>query len=279
MGPVFEPTIAQPAGQGATLEYTFRNGHRVSFSAREIKIEKLLTDVKNYLKRPGRKTWIGNRRMSVYIGTHRLRDAEPGAVSQRQGGQLGPQPEAAPRPFQSPRDRGHAVAMCRRPISSPPGWPTATPSEIVVWLAGDTAIVKRPLNGQQLYLTADAVTGKPLGKMNLEFFGYRQRWDGKGKYDFDTANFSGFADAYGETTLRRQAALVRLAQIWITIARGDEGRLAYLGFTGVWYPNYYDAEYNQTKVFTITDRPVYRPGQTVKYKFWIRHAKYDEANV
>ena len=43
----------------------------------------------------------------------------------------------------------------------------------------------------------------------------------------------------------------------------------------MWYRNWYDAEYNATKVFTITDRPVYRPDQKVKYKFWIRHAKYD----
>ena len=27
--------------------------------------------------------------------------------------------------------------------------------------------------------------------------------------------------------------------------------------------------------FTITDRPVYRPDQTVKYKFWVGYAKYD----
>ena len=66
---------------------------------------------------------------------------------------------------------------------------------------------------------------------------------------------------------------------WVTIARNSEGRLAYMGFSNVWYPHYYDAEYNQTKVFTITDRPVYRPGQTVKFKFWVRHAKYDEPNA
>ena len=34
-----------------------------------------------------------------------------------------------------------------------------------------------------------------------------------------------------------------------------------------------------TKVYTITDRPVYRPDQTVKYKFWVRHAKYDMART
>ena len=55
-----------------------------------------------------------------------------------------------------------------------------------------------------------------------------------------------------------------------------EGRFAYLGFTNVWYGNCYDAEYNETKVFTITDRPVYRPEQTVQFKFWVRHAKYDQ---
>ncbi len=57
------------------------------------------------------------------------------------------------------------------------------------------------------------------------------------------------------------------------------GRFAYLGFTNVWYPEYYDAEYNEVKSFAITDRPVYRPKQTVKFKFWVRHAKYDQPDI
>src|SRR5262249_53446285 len=60
------------------------------------------------------------------------------------------------------------------------------------------------------------------------------------------------------------------------VARTESGRLAYLGFTGIWYGQYYDQQYNETKVFTITDRPVYRPEQTVKFKFWVGHAKYDQ---
>jgi uncharacterized protein YfaS (alpha-2-macroglobulin family) len=62
----------------------------------------------------------------------------------------------------------------------------------------------------------------------------------------------------------------------VITARTPQGRFAYLGFTGVWSGSYYDAQYEQTKVFAITDRPVYRPGQKVKYKFWVRHAKYDQ---
>ena len=47
------------------------------------------------------------------------------------------------------------------------------------------------------------------------------------------------------------------------------------GLTGIWYAQRYDATYNETKVYTITDRPVYRPDQAVKYKFWVGYAKYD----
>ena len=66
---------------------------------------------------------------------------------------------------------------------------------------------------------------------------------------------------------------------WLITARTPEGRFAYLGFTDVWYGRRYDAEYNATKVYTITDRPVYRPEQKVQYKFWVRHAQYDMADT
>src|SRR5262249_35477942 len=69
---------------------------------------------------------------------------------------------------------------------------------------------------------------------------------------------------------------------WLITAHGPKGgkeRLAYLGFSNVWYGQIYDPEYNQTKVFTITDRPVYRPQQTVQFKLWVRHAKYDQPDV
>src|SRR5436305_15296039 len=47
----------------------------------------------------------------------------------------------------------------------------------------------------------------------------------------------------------------------------------------MWYGQRHDAEYNQSRVLVITDRPVYRPQNTVQRKAWVRHAKYDEADV
>ena len=66
---------------------------------------------------------------------------------------------------------------------------------------------------------------------------------------------------------------------WITTATTKEGRFAYTGFSNIWYQgyqDYYDQQYNQTKAFFMTDRPVYRPGQKVQWKVWVGHNKYDQ---
>jgi hypothetical protein len=55
--------MAQPAGRGATLEYTFRNGNRVHFAAHRIHVERLLEDVKAFIRsNPKRLDW---RRINV----------------------------------------------------------------------------------------------------------------------------------------------------------------------------------------------------------------------
>ncbi len=46
----FEPISTQPAGKGATFEYRFRNGQQVTFEAHAIRVERLLADVKAYLR-------------------------------------------------------------------------------------------------------------------------------------------------------------------------------------------------------------------------------------
>ena len=40
-----------------------------------------------------------------------------------------------------------------------------------------------------------------------------------------------------------------------------------------------DQAYDQVKVYMITDRPVYRPGQPVRFKFWVARSRYDQPNA
>ena len=46
-------------------------------------------------------------------------------------------------------------------------------SRIIVWVS-DTAIVKKTLDGKIYYYVADAVTGVPIAKAEVEFFGWQQ---------------------------------------------------------------------------------------------------------
>ncbi|MBC8372947.1 MAG: alpha-2-macroglobulin, partial [Planctomycetes bacterium] len=269
---VFEPVMTQPSGKGATVEFRFRNGKEIHFEAHSINIEKLLADVKAYIKsnpqdRHWEKTQIGN------IGYRLMKGDDKKYVDKKVAAwdlEVKPRPEHFDKriTIATPLQKAGAYLVTAKMAGG-------NLSRIIMWVA-DTAIVKKPLNKQTWYYVADADTGKPIAKANVEFFGWWRKYVGKGgkrKYDTHTVNFSEFTNADGQITLG--PAQMPNNHRWVAIARTKEGRLAYLGFSGVWYGNYYDSEYNQRKTFTITDRPIYRPKQKVNFKFWINTAKYD----
>jgi uncharacterized protein YfaS (alpha-2-macroglobulin family) len=276
----FEPGQMQPAGKKAVVDFRYRNGKKVAFEAHAIKVAKLLDDVKAYLKgTPGPIDWqqtnIGN------IG-YRL-------VEQNQRQYLGDKVAAwnvalKPRPAHvddritvpTPMDKPGAYLL------------TATMeggnvSQIIVWVS-DTVILKKRLDNQTYYYVADAVTGVPVPRAEVEFFGWRQvgMQPNQNRFQVETTTFSEKTDQDGQVLLG-QAKLPPNRQ-WLATARKEKAgangtdRFAYLGFDNVWYGQRYDPEYNATKVFTITDRPVYRPEQKVQFKAWIEHAKYDQAD-
>lgn len=274
----FEPVMTQPAGKGASVEFRFRNGRAVEFTAQEINIRKLLDDVKEHIKsRPRQLDWrkvnIGN------IGYRILEEQQQKGDPQKYLGRQVAQWHLDLDPQAKHFDRRITVTT---PLEKAGAyWVTAkmadgNTSHIVLWVA-DAAIAKKPLDGKTYYFVADAVTGKPIAHANLEFFGYWMQWRQNNRTEILIKQFAEFTDADGQviTTPERQEQNYQ----WIITATTPEGRLAYLGFTGVWYNRHHDAEYNETKVYTITDRPVYRPSQTVHYKFWIRHAKYDQEDT
>ncbi len=270
----FEPSRVQPSGRGAVVDFRFRNGTSVDFEAFPIGIEDLLRDVKAYLKTSPQRL-DGNKLNIQNIG-HRI-------VSQNETKYLGK------------RVANWTVALKPRPnhvddritVTTPLQQPGAylvrakmndgNVSQIIVWV-DDTVIVRKPLDKKMLYYVADATTGKPVAKSNVEFFGWRSEYNRKGrKHSVITQNFAEFSDADGQLSIDGQNNNQNYQ--WLITARTDEGRLAYLGFDRVWFSGRHDAQYNQRKVFLITDRPVYRPEQKVQFKFWVRHSQYDKADV
>jgi uncharacterized protein YfaS (alpha-2-macroglobulin family) len=286
----FEPVLTQRAGRGATIDYRFRNGKRVDFTARPVKIRQLLDDVKAYLaSNPGQLNW--DQLNIEQLGYRLITEGQQkylGDETAKWSLDLDPRPEHFDRrvTVTTPLQAAGAYLVTAK-------MQDGNEHRVVVWIA-DTAIVKKPLANKALYYVADAVTGKPLPHMNVEFFGYYQEHIEGNRFRVRTKNFAELTDDNGMVELADNAGN---RHQWIAIATSaaapperagaaappapaaSPARLAYLGYSGVWSGDYYDQQYNEVKVFALTDRPVYRPGQEVHFKFWVGTARYDQPDA
>lgn len=272
----FESAYSQPAGQGAKIDFRYRNARSVTFEAFAIKIPELIEDVKKYLQSaPAELDW---QRLSIENIGYQI-------VEQNQRKYLGDKVanwslELQPRPnhfdkrltVATPLQKAGAYLVTAKIAGG-------NTTRILVWL-DDTAIVRKQLDNAQMYYVADAVSGRPIEKAKVEFFGWKLEHVPNARRQFRvlTQNFARFTDAGGLTVTDQK--LQDPQYQWIAIARGgsrpeDSARFAHVGFDHVWFGGRQEERYEQTKVYVITDRPVYRPDQKVQFKFWLREAKYD----
>jgi uncharacterized protein YfaS (alpha-2-macroglobulin family) len=268
----FEPVMTQPHGKGATVEFRFRNAKQVDFAAFRINIPELLNDIKAYIKRRPNK--LKRQKINVdNIGWRLVENNEKKYIERKAADwsmALSPRKGHWDRrvTVQTPLKKAGAYLL----VATLPGGHT---SRIIIWL-NDTVIVHKPLDKKNLYFVADAVTGQPLSHVTLEFFGYRHQHVKRNEYKTKIKHFAEVTDVDGLVTPDPRDQVQNFQ--WLITATDNDGRFAHLGFNAVWHSKWYDYEYNQTKVFTITDRPVYRPGQLLKFKQWVRQAKYDQVD-
>ena len=155
-------------------------------------------------------------------------------------------------------------------------------SRIIVWLS-DLAIIERDANGGKLYIVTDALTGKPVDFCRLSFFGYtskyirdpNRRQNGE-RHVFTFRDFYTQADANGMVFVEAG----KLRQCGNAMIEANvEGRSGILGFSNLYCRRYRQQEMNmRRKVYAITDRPIYKPGQTVNFNYWLRMVGYDIDN-
>ncbi|MFK7850827.1 MAG: alpha-2-macroglobulin [Akkermansiaceae bacterium] len=153
-------------------------------------------------------------------------------------------------------------------------------SWIVVWVR-DLVILQRSEAGKEVFYLTDAKGGAPVVG-EFEFFGYKTEYlkerEGNRRYNIITHHFRKKTDEEGRLVLDEKEEWKRGIN-WQVIARAD-GRRAYLGNRGFsWRANGSQHQHVGNKTIGITDRPVYRPGQTVHMKLWAGEAKYDLADV
>ncbi len=268
----FEAGRVQPAGQAAIVDFRFRNGKKVTFEAWPIRVGQLLADVKAYLTgNPGQ---LDGQRMDVSNIGHRL-------VAQREEKYLEPRAAAWEMDLQPREKHFDRVVTVKTPLEKPGAYLVTAKmaggnvSRIIVWVS-DTVLLKKQLDGQVFCYVADAATGRPVPGASVEFFGWKQIQvqPNQNRYQVLTTSFTETTDNDGQVIVP-QTRVPPQHQWLITARQRGTDRLAYVGFTNVWFGRVYDREYSAMRTLAITDRPVYRPEQTVQFKFWLQHAKYD----
>jgi uncharacterized protein YfaS (alpha-2-macroglobulin family) len=267
----FEGGSSLPAGQKATLEYRFRNGSEVEFEAWAVKVPELLRDIKAYIQSKPKQ--LDYQKLQIdNVGWQIITQNDRKYLGERVA-----QWKLAVEPREKHFDRRVTVET---PLTKAGAYIVTgkmrdgNVTRLLIWI-DDTVIVRKPGNGKTIYYVADATSGAPIAAANMEFFGWRVEYGRTpNSQQVITSNFAEATDANG--LILADPKLMKQELQWLTTVRTNDGRFAHQGFTHVWYGERHDQEYNEVKVYGITDRPVYRPNQPVQFKFWIGQAKYDE---
>ena len=260
------------AADPVRIPYVFRNAKQVSLTLTEVKEDLVMNDIIEYIEANPREldhartsfAQIGNR----LIGAKRQRyfGDELRAWTQ----DLTPDPDH--RDTSADLDLGKLAPGCYILKSTLDDGNT---SWVVVWVS-DLVVLKRSEGGDEVFYLVDAKAGQPVAG-ELEFFGYRAEYlkkpQGKRRFNVITEHFRRKTDADGRLVLKGEDR--KNNNRWHVIARAGERR-AYLSDRNFrWYDPGDRTDYLAQKTIGITDRPVYRPGQTVHLKLWAGESRYD----
>lgn len=266
----FEATRTQPAGSPARLFYRFRNGARVHLTAHRIRIDRVLDDLRDEL-RSGPQNLSGRQLSIEQIGHRIIQNRETRYLADRVADWERTLPEALGHrtlreEIATPLQEAGAYLVVARMEGG-------NESRIVVWLA-DMALVRKTLDQGVLYFVADARTGAPLPGVSVDLLGFRWKREQRQAARLELLELQRTSNENGLVVLGSDEVLP--GYTWIAVARTGGGRLAYLGFQGIWYQEYRGDAPVDARAYLVTDRPVYRPGQKVHFKGWLRQVSYAE---
>ena len=270
-----------PAGVNPVVNLKFRNTAEISYKLTKVKIETFIADIKKYLKDPEKRkkifklgykpenmgNWLLNKERERYLGKEIF---EWDKVLKPLG-----QHFDKITPLELPVKEAGVYFL---EVSAKDGNTTRS----IVWMT-NTAIIERDANGGKLFIVTDALTGKPLDFCRLKFFGF------KTKYIRDKAQRNKFGERYtysfnefftqtgadGTVFVKSE----KLREWRFMIEAMVENHFGVLGFS-----TFYNRRFNSQKmgahrkVYAITDRPIYKPGQTVNFNYWLRSVAYGEDN-
>lgn len=251
---------------------TFRNAKSVKLSLTQVKEGQVMQDAIKYLK--GNPEQLDRRNISFsQLGRKLLEEKGKKYLGKElRSWTQELQPEAGHVNTEAKLGLGKLAPGCYLLQSSVKDGNTAW---VVVWVR-DLVLLKRSGPEGMVFHLVDAAGGAPVAG-ELEFFGYRadyiQKPKDKRRFNIITHHFRRKTDKKGMLVLKQEKDWNRA--IWQIIARSGK-RTTYFGDSNLnWRSASNRGWYLNNKTIGITDRPVYRPGQTVHVKLWAGEARYD----
>ena len=281
----FDAAAAQPAGQPAKLSLLFRNANQIALTARRVDVEKILLDTKAYYRNFDPQQ--PNDRFGKLSGKQAPQITSPGSLFDQakiddylleQVAEWNEPLEARPNHWdrrvqiETPL-KNAGMYLVEGIVSGQAGAPTQTLR--ILLSIEDTALMQKAAgNNQWLLWATDAVSGQAIAGANVEMFGYG--WDdsqnGRGaRHKMITENFSARTDAEGMATVTAKNSMQ-----WFSVVRTKDGRIALLGFQHYWQFAVEASQHLELKAYGVSDRPLYRPGETIKTKFWLGYQTYGD---
>jgi uncharacterized protein YfaS (alpha-2-macroglobulin family) len=275
----FEVAETVPAGVKPKLPLVFRNAAHIKLTAAPVDMEAVLRDTMDYLKNNPREfDW--QRVNPSQIASQLIAgkgDQYIGKIAESWESELTPQ--------EKHRDTRADIEV---PIDHAGAWWIRGEMEggksfhTLVWIV-DSVLVQHDVGGVKQWWVADAAGGAPVAETGIEFFGYRvnhleRKNPLERNMEIRTKGFSRTTDADGKTLLKPGDWDGNYQ--WLAIARKKGRAPAFFGFQPYYIQEPQLTNGNRDISYGISDRPLYKPGDTAHLKFYLRNVGYfqpDEA--
>ena len=279
----FDPVDAKVAGEDAKLSFLFRNAKNVTFTSQRVDMEKLITELKEYYRtlRSDRQGKFGAFKSGGpanldYLNGYFTRDNYD-ITNYLTGESEEWQRELEPRP--NHWDKRIQVAL---PQTDAGTYLIEASAEMVIddrkvthrarilVTFQDSILVRHRTEKETIFRAVDAKTGESLRNIDVEFFGYRWEDGRKNPRGTLSRNMAKKTNASGEVKIDLEKRFQ-----WLAIARRD-GKLSLLNFENFYNYGVINRGYRAGKAYGIAERPVYRPGEKVRTKFWMAYTTYGD---
>jgi uncharacterized protein YfaS (alpha-2-macroglobulin family) len=273
----FETATHVPSGTKPQIPLIFRNASKVTLTASPIDLDALLKDCTDHLKsNPRELTWD---RLQLDYFANRL-------IQQNHSKFIG-KPAATWEMPLTPREKHRDTRTnAEVPLDKAGAWwitakmDNGNEFHTVVWIV-DSVLVRRDVGGNIQWWVADATTGAPIPNTEISFFGYRtEHLEPKvplaRRMNVHVKEFKRTTDADGRILIKPADADPQFQ--WTAIARPKGMAPAFHGFSHLSPQEPQLQNANRSITYGISDRPLYKPGDTIHLKFMLRETGYFEPN-